>query len=65
MRTTGVSPLHAVWLLVFLVDATLPHRDRAHALGALALLVLFGTLVVGEVRSARRSSVEDRPVADA
>jgi hypothetical protein len=59
MRTTGVSPLHAVWLLVFLVDATLPHRDRAHALGALALLVLFATLVVGEMRSAGRASADD------
>jgi hypothetical protein len=59
MWTTGVSPLHAVWLLVFLVDATLPHRDTAHALGALALLLLFGTLVVGELRSARRTSFDD------
>jgi len=56
MRSTGVSPLHAVWLLVFLLDAALPHRDRAHALGALALLALFATLVVGELRSARRTA---------
>lgn len=59
MRTTGVSPLHAVWLLVFLVDATLPHRDRAHALGALALLALFATLVISELRSSRRDPLDD------
>lgn len=59
MRTTGVSPLHAIWLLVFAVDASLPHRDRAHVLGALALLVLFGVLVVSEVRSARRTPLDD------
>jgi len=58
MRSTGVSPLHAVWLLVFLVDAVAPNRDRAHALGALALLALFATLVIGEMRSARRTADE-------
>lgn len=54
MRSTGVSRWYALWLLVFLVDAAAPNRDRAHALGALALLALFATLVAGEVRSARR-----------
>ena len=58
-RTGGGWALHALWLLVFAVDASLPHRDRAHVVGALALLLLFGTLVIGEWRSARGSTYDD------
>ena len=47
------------WLLVFAVDASLEGRGRGHQVGALALGVLFATLVVTEVLAARRDPYDD------
>ena len=47
------------WLVVFAVDASLQGRGRSHQLGALALGVLFATLVVTEVLAARRQPYDD------
>ena len=46
---------HVVWVLVFAIDATLEGHGRSHQMGAVALLLLFGTLVVTEVLATRRS----------
>jgi hypothetical protein len=56
---TRVSPWHGLWLLVFALDAVAPNRDRAHALGALALFVLFAVLTVSEHRSTRGRALDD------
>lgn len=47
---------HAVWLLVFALDATLEGHGRSHQMGAVALALLFGFLVVSEVVATRRDS---------
>ena len=52
----AVSWWHVVWLLVFALDATLTGRGRSHQMGAVALGLLFGALVVSEVVSTRRDS---------
>lgn len=57
--TTGVSALSGVWLLVFAVDATRAGAGRDHQLGAIALGLLFLTLIVSEWRAHRRTSDDD------
>ena len=47
------------WLLVFAVDASLQGRGRGHQMGAVALGVLFATLVVTELRATRRHPYDD------
>ena len=58
-RNGAVSVWHVAWLLVFALDASLQGRGRGHQLGALALGMLFATLVVGELRAARRQRYDD------
>ena len=55
----GVSALSGLWVLVFAVDALRPGGAREHQLGAVALGLLFLTLVVSELRSYRRRRDED------
>lgn len=50
-RPAKLSALHGIWLIVFAVDAALPGRGQAHQLGALALGLLFGVLLLSERRS--------------
>jgi hypothetical protein len=47
----SLSLWHGLWLTVFALDASLVGRGDAHRLGALGFLLLFGWLVVTEVRS--------------
>ena len=58
-RRGAVSVWSVSWLVVFAVDASLQGRGRSHQLGALALGVLFATLVVTEVLAARRQPYDD------
>lgn len=41
-------------LLVFVTDAALPDRGVSHRIGAIALGLLFGGLVVSELRANRK-----------
>lgn len=52
----GVSRWHVLWLLVFALDATLEGHGRSHQMGAVGLMLLFGTLVVSEVVATRRGT---------
>ena len=54
-----MSALSGLWVLVFAVDALRPDGAREHQLGAIALGLLFLTLVVSELRSYRRRRDED------
>jgi hypothetical protein len=58
-RDGTVSAWHVTWLLVFAVDASLAGHGRAHQLGALALGMLFATLIVGELRAGRQQRYDD------
>lgn len=49
----GVSRLHGLWLVVFGWEALDGGRGLSHQLGGAALLLLFGALVVTEIRSHR------------
>lgn len=51
---------HVVWVLVFAIDAVLQGRGRSHQMGAVALGLLFGALVVSEVLATRRESAESQ-----
>lgn len=42
---------HALWLVVFAVDASLVGRGWDHRLGALMFLLFFGFLILSEVRN--------------
>lgn len=53
--TAGVSALSGLWVLVFAVDAVRSGGGRDHQLGAIALGLLFLTLIVSELRAHRRS----------
>lgn len=57
--TAGVSALSGLWVLVFAVDAVRSGGGRDHQLGAIALGLLFLTLIVSEVRAHRRTRDED------
>jgi hypothetical protein len=48
-----ITVLNGVWVLVFLFEATFKGDDRGHQIGALALGILFTTLLVTELRSNR------------
>jgi hypothetical protein len=54
-----VTWLHGVWVLVFAVDAARPGHETAHQLGAIALGLLFASLLVSELRSNRQKSDSD------
>lgn len=49
--TRPVTALHGLWVAVFAVEATFKGADLGHQLGALVLGLLFGGLLVGELRS--------------
>lgn len=51
----GASALSGLWVLVFVVDAVRSGGGRDHQLGAMALGLLFLTLIVSELRAHRRS----------
>ena len=51
----GPTPLHGLWLSVFGVEALNPGHGLAHQLGAAALGLLLGGLVLGELRASRYS----------
>ncbi|MGB8652454.1 MAG: hypothetical protein WCD35_17540 [Mycobacteriales bacterium] len=57
-RARPVSALHGLWLSVFGIDAALNGGGLDHQLGALALCLLFGGLVVSEVTSQSRPPSE-------
>lgn len=48
-----VTVLNGVWVLVFVFEATFKRDDRGHQIGALALGLLFATLIITEIRSYR------------
>jgi hypothetical protein len=58
-RSGAVSVWHIAWLSVFALDASLAGHGRSHQLGAVALGMLFATLVVGELRANRRQRYDD------
>jgi hypothetical protein len=57
--TAGVSALSGLWLLIFAVDALRSGGGLDHQVGAIALGMLFLTLVVGEWRAHRHRSDDD------
>ncbi len=58
----GVPALSGLWLLVFAVDALRSGGGRDHQLGAIALGLLFLSLIVSEWRAHRRPTDDDLPV---
>ena len=56
---SAVSLWSVSWLVVFAIDASLQGRGRGHQMGAVALGVLFATLIVSEVLAARRHPYDD------
>jgi hypothetical protein len=58
--TGGVSWMHAGWVLVFAADAARGGHETAHQLGAIALGLLFGVLLVSELRSNRQEQDSER-----
>lgn len=58
-RSRPVTALHGLWVAVFAVEATFKGHDLGHQIGALALGLLFGGLLVGELRSHQQE--HDRP----
>ena len=58
-ETAGVSALSGLWLVVFAVDGLRSGAGRDHQLGAIALGLLFLTLIVSELWAHRRRQDED------
>jgi hypothetical protein len=59
-----ITVLNGLWVLVFLFEASFKGDDRGHQIGALALGILFTTLIVAELRSYRSKPLRSRQLAD-